>query len=300
MFSKQQLHQIEMTYIGFSLRKLLLVKLFVLVRFVIQFFNNPIQRFKRHELLKKLKNSKISKQCLIVATGPSSAKLDAQKIQKLQAKGLLDVITLNDANKLELFSTITPDWYVLADPANFEPISESETHNQLQLWDYITRSQTSVFIPDRFQTPVPLGENKTFHFSSLGLEGFSKNIDPTRPRSFISLTAYYSLSIAGYLGYSKIHIIGLENTQFRSLALDSDGEMVLKPHHGFDESDIPLDRPARFKDGVAGYVSDTARRFADLKLFNKLPITNLDSETIIDAFPVANLSVMEEFLKIQL
>ena len=232
----------------------------------------------------------------MLGLGPSAKRISPEKILASQKRSALDVFSVNNFFRSELANRITPDHYVLADPYFFAG-PEARDDSWLDVWRYLeARPHITVYLPDRYDIPSGIELQNVLYFNSLGLEGFSRSVSPTRPRGFLSMTAYQALAIAGHLDYSRILVAGLDNTQYRSLRLTPDMKPALGPHHFYDsEGGASLSRLPHFDaDGVAAFFEDVARLFSDLHLFKRLPIENLDSDTLVDAFPVA--SDRESFL----
>jgi len=180
--------------------------------------------------------------------------------------------------------------YVLADPYFFGRDRQSDDKSWREIWIYLeSHPNMTVFLPDNCNVPEDYRISNCIFFNSLGLEGFTKSINPTKPRGFLSMTVYYAIAIVGYLGYSRILLAGVDNTQFRSVALTSDSKPGMGANHFYDSKISPVVPMQHFaQDGMAAFFEDVARLFADLHLFGHLPVENLDPQTIVDAFPVAS------------
>jgi hypothetical protein len=119
---------------------------------------------------------------------------------------------------------------------------------------------------------------------------FSQNIDPTRPRSYISMTVYKALAIAGWIGYEGVYTCGIDSTYAQLLACDKENRVYRKEKH-FDSEAYRDDEQRDYlwaNQGLdmAGALMEYACLFADLKRkFSALPIYNLDPDSLVDAFP---------------
>ncbi|WOQ70011.1 hypothetical protein RYJ27_01915 [Microbacterium limosum] len=194
------------------------------------------------------------------------------------------MISLNHYALSDL-AALVPDYYVLADPQFFGEIGPREA----AVWEYLgSHTRITVFVPNGYEVPPSFPLSRIIRFNNLGLDGFSRNISPLRPRGFLSMTAYHALSVAGFLGFSRILIVGIDNDRFRALALTEDRAAGILPHHFFTNGPASVQRLDWLVGGVPAFFEDVARLFGDLWLFADLPIENLDPETLVDAFPIAD------------
>lgn len=275
------------SYRGLSITKLIGLKLRVLAKFCVMLLKNPRQRRERLLALRRLRGTQGGESILVLGLGPSAGNLSIEAICERQAAGNLKVISVNHFFESSFARKMVPDYYVLADPYFFGKHSARGT-NWHDVWEYLSaHPEITVFVPERYDAPADAMPQRLFYFNSLGLEGFSKSIDPTRPRGYLSMTVYSALSLAGFLGFSRILISGIDNTQFRALRLMSDMTVGLASNHFYDGT-VKIVRPlTHFPDGVPAFFEDVGRLFKDLHLFRSLPIENLDPETLVDAFPIA-------------
>lgn len=270
-------------YHGLSVSRLLRMRARVLAKYAVQVATAPILRRRSLRLLAQMEGRENGQEAIIIALGPSASKLDADRLAQRQRSGCR-VISLNHYALSDL-STIVPDYYVLADPHFFNTIGSREE----AVWAYIkAHPSITLFLPDRYEIPINLPPERIRRFNGLGLEGFTRNISPLRPRGFLSMTAYHALSLAGFLGFSRILIIGMDNDRFRAVALTEDRAVGVRPHHFFDNGYAGVQRLDWLVGGMPAFFEDVARLFGDLWLFTNLPIENLDPHTLVDAFPVAS------------
>jgi len=123
------------------------------------------------------------------------------------------------------------------------------------------------------------------YFDDNGLEGWTKNISPIRPRGYLALTAYKALAFASYLGFNRIYIIGIDNSMFRSIAVDEKNRLVQYPNHFFEQGAVTSDISDLYPKGMSDYFRDMSLCFSSLsKYFSHLPIVNLDENSLVDCF----------------
>jgi hypothetical protein len=222
---------------------------------------------------------------LVIALGPSLRKLDLPSALGWRERGDV-ILAINGYDRTELAPVLPPTHYVLADPAYFVQVDCMPlTHRAT--WDYVRGTPgMTVVLPAHRDPPIDLPDSDVLYFNGFGLEGWTRSIDPTRPRGYLGMTAYIAIALAGYFECDPIRIIGVDNTLYQNARLDPLNRPVLMgKHHAYDEDGVfPL---PQYRHGVAALFQDTARLFADLHMFSHLPVINLDPDTLVDAFPRA-------------
>ena len=117
---------------------------------------------------------------------------------------------------------------------------------------------------------------------------FSRNILPIKPRGYTSVTLYKALSVACYMGYSEIYVLGLDNTEFYSYYGNLNNTLGVNAatyaKKKIDALDSSNTSPSPFVSGIAGRMQSYAHLFGDLRLFSKHKIFNLDANSLTDAF----------------
>jgi hypothetical protein len=226
--------------------------------------------------------------CLVFGNGPSLSILDPGKIKAI-SEGGMDVFCVNhfvDTDKFDLPQGVS---LVLSDPKTLEGDWVSE----------YAKSRVPVrriFVPHRAYSSelsqAGNGKIKVYPFNDdAGSWIFSRNIDPTRPRSYLSLTLYKALAIAVYLGYSRIYLCGLDNSYVKTFFVDADNRIYRKDEH-FDSDIYQIDGQRDYcltdrygVGGVAALLMDYALHFSQLHRFPADRIVNLDPDSLVDAFP---------------
>jgi hypothetical protein len=130
------------------------------------------------------------------------------------------------------------------------------------------------------------------YFDDRTLIGWSKNISPVHPRGYGSLTSYKAMAIACFAGYSRIGIIGFDNSQFRNVYTNPRNRIYQKSLYFYDES-MDLELTDSLHNGIADYFYDTSNTFSYLRMFSKFPIVNLDQNSLADQF--VKIQSLEDF-----
>jgi hypothetical protein len=95
-----------------------------------------------------------------------------------------------------------------------------------------------------------------------------------------------ALAVAIHLGYDKIYLLGVDNSECKSLFGDSDNKLWVRTDSYYAASDSGrYDFQVFTPSGADAAFAQYATWFSDFKKFSKGNVFNLDNESIIDAFP---------------
>jgi hypothetical protein len=255
------------------------------------FFKNLLEiinSFKRRGLpfaqkirLKRIKNSKKGKTLLLLGNGPSVLKLDRHKV----SESFSELMVVNNYLDLEFSDKLIPDFFCISDPNSF-------MNNDSKLQKYIDNHKITI-IASHFYRKLPnLQNKKTIFFNDKEIHfPFWKNINPQFPRSYSSYTFYKALSVAIYMGYDTIFILGLDNTEFFSYRSNESNEIFLDLENFYGQNSYgksfegkSIKSLSGFPDGLAGRLQSYALAYGDLRLFDKFKIINLDPNSLITNF----------------
>jgi len=263
------------------------------------FVKNRINAFlisKHFHDTKKLKNSFKNKSAFVLANGPSLKKINLAAIKKRQEDHGDKVICINSfINKLS--SKLIPDFYVVTDPVyfgldqdNHNEITLKEVQNDLKL---IEKYKIPTFIPVKFKDNINI-KTKFYYFNDVEQRRFNSNvIDITKPRSYLSMTAYKSLSIACYLGFKEIYIAGFDNDYFKTIEVDKENRVYYSEEHYvnqgssgkrlFSTSEGLKQNQNTESENLGKLLLSLSYLFSDLDKFPK-NIINLNEESLVNSF----------------
>ena len=229
-----------------------------------------------------LRNSKAKSQALVLGNGPSLAKLNA----KLVTQKNPDIWVVNDFYKVKQAADLTVTHYVLSDGAYFAGLP-NEINSKLKLvLDYAQSKNATLILPHwakdlQISRATPL---KIFYFDDRELSAWSKNTTPVKPRGYLGLTLYKGLGFSLYLGYKKIFILGMDNSEFVNYGSDGANRLLLHGNHAYQDESNAYDISNEYLDGMASAFSSLSHNFGDLLKF-KGPIVNLDVQSLTTRFP---------------
>tara|TARA_B110000259_G_scaffold79434_1_gene93036 strand:+ start:6242 stop:7159 length:918 start_codon:yes stop_codon:yes gene_type:complete len=245
---------------------------------------------------KALKDSFKNKNAFVLANGPSLKKIDLEKIKQRQKEFKSKVICVNSfIGKLN--SKLIPDFYVLSDPVYFgldQELHTEETLKEIKIdLELIEKNNITLFIPLKFKNKLNIKTN-VYYFNDIELRRFNKNIiDITRPRGYLSMTAYKALSVACYLGFKKIYIAGFDNDYFKTIEVDKENRIYYKEEHYieqgssgkhlFSSSEGLKQNQNTQSENLGKLLLSLSYLFSDLDKFPK-NIINLNEESLIDSF----------------
>lgn len=227
--------------------------------------------------LRKLKGSAEGTEILILANGPSVESVDDEKVKHLQEQKKLKVLVMNNFFAMNLATKIEVDYYLLSDP--FHHPLNSHPKN-FQLWGYLENQFSGLLVVPRSWTKSIPSNCKPIFFEDRALVGWTKNISPTRPRGYISLTSLKALAFAAHLGFDSIQILGFDGSMFQSLQVNSENQLIQNQRHadgGATHQAVLLSED--FPNGVEDYFFDLAHTAHTLRtLFQGLPLINLNPD----------------------
>ena len=254
----------------------------------------PTQQRKLDQL-KEMKGRFFAAQALVVAGGPSVSNIDPHEISELQKSGRLDVFAINNFFNSSIGSELNPDFFVLTDPGG-------GSHDPFYAAGEILRKypNATLFLPvhwDIEHNLLPELAERVVCFENRSLEGFGREAGPLRLRRYISLTALSAMSIAAFMGYRRVGIIGLDATTTFRMKVDKKNRIFLPPNHhpGAAPPDSALVTRRKQEDGLyEGTVRNASDLFfAEATLHDHLDrffapdgrFVNLSDTSVITSFP---------------
>ena len=273
-----------------------LKKLVSLLVFVKYFFLHHLQLKKFLKNTKELGNSKSDKRCLIIGNGKSLNELNFDKVKSLQDSGELEIFVVNFLIvDTEIRDRIAPNYVFLSDP---ETKFDFKSERNKELWRFISEHpDVKVITPHTWHDSIPSCGSDCLHFNDISLEGLSKNISPLKVRGYASFTTYKAIAYTLFLNYSKILLIGLDNSWYKGVQVNTKNEIILDSFHFTNNYSEPKNITSHYTYGVAELFIDVSSSLTSLiELFPKKDIINLSNQSIIDCFP-RNQGDYDEFIK---
>jgi hypothetical protein len=275
----------ERTRLGVSpyIRRSILILIFLNIQELYRAINSPRFSRKLHSQTKALKNSKLGKTALILGNGPSLSKLNAAEVKRDKP----DIWVVNDFFRVEALKDLDISFYVLSDLAYLVQKTNEDNRLLNSIIKHCKEMNVTFVLPHWFTSYDKngiFGEKPTHYFDDRELSAWTRNIKPTKPRGYVSLTLYKALAYAIFMGYEKIYILGMDNTQFMAHTSDSKNRIILKGNHAYSSAHEVTDLSEHFLDGMAGAFTAYAHAFGDLRKFSG-PIYNLDVDSLTNAFP---------------
>ena len=242
---------------------------------------------------------------LVLGTGPSIGRLNWEAIAQDRSAGKLIVFGTNYLILQSKIPISEFDFLVLSDEGTFPEFDSIRTRD---LWNKLRENPQLVVI-----TPSSWHEsnsdflcrdyNACLHFNDNSLEWISKNINPTHPRGYASMTAYKAIAFAIHMRFEQVCISGIENTWYRGLRVTEGGRIFQDSIHVGDGYAEPIDMTDYYKNGVGDYFYDLALMFLSFKnaFGNQGNLLNLDNNSIIDFIPkVGERSPFSKYIRAEI
>jgi len=243
--------------------------------------NYPLELYKGFSGLKAtygVAGSKSSCQALVIGNGPSQGYLDSKTLDKFIENGG-ETICVNYWNLNKSLASHIPTWMCFSDSLTFK----SEQFGPM-LIEYLRENSLIKIVGPRqiIEAARQSGlTNSMFSFIDIEVP-CSRNLHPLMPRGYISMTLYKALAWGVYLGYSKIGLIGMDNTYPRNLYCDENNNVLnLETHAGKD--DFVVDQSSLYPT-MASALQELFLIFRDLERFPQRNIVNLDRYSLTDRF----------------
>ena len=228
-------------------------------------------------------HSRNGREAIVIANGHSTNQLDVAGVSEAINNGL-DVFSMNSFLLSDLSWRITPSHYVLSDGFH-RPDTGSDTSKRL--WEMLDANpQIQLLAPHTWYPTLKDRRPSTLYFNDCGLEGWTTNISPMKPRGYLTLTAYKALSIAIHFGYDRIHIIGFDNTNYLNYHVDESGRIFFGGDtHFYSADSLDRDLSDMYPQGMADCLFDYSLCLLDLeRCFGHAQIYNLDVNSSTRAF----------------
>jgi hypothetical protein len=261
-----------------------------LIMFTLRFINITIFTFPRlrnrriaNRFMESVKSARQAPRALLIGNSPSSNQLDIQIIKELQRTRNLEVFVMNSFYKSSLSLGIDPDYIILSDPTHLSSCNSSE-----DLWTWMRNNENlKIVCPASWETTLSSESslvNPVYYFNDDEALFKTRSINPTKPRSYPSLTAMKGLAVVGFMGYQSICIIGIDNSQFESFSCDANNRISLSSNHNAPDYQSTIDLTEIWDFSSADYFYDVSVIFRAFRLFRNLPIVNLNPESYVDSF----------------
>ena len=285
--------------INFSILNLIQIKIIVILKYLYETLYLFINKKISLKMLRKLKDTKKDKDILLIASGPSVDRIEINKLIKMQIVSSLDTLVMN-WSILELkFKELVPTYIILSDPIN---IPTNKNARNIKLWrriELLISKGTKVILPLNWSHKIDFEKfdtSKLVFFDDRSLYGLSNNISPTRPRGYPSLTAYKALSLAKFLNYRKIYLIGYDASLFTKVRITKNNILIQKGGYFYNRNKKIKAYENYYKNGISEYFYDLSLQMSSIKRFYGRNIYNLNIDSFIDTFK--KISVQEFYKQV--
>jgi hypothetical protein len=245
-------------------------------------------RLKLGRFLSNLRNKKgtcSQRSALIVANGPSCNLINWAEVKTYQKTRNLDIFCLNESILIDPTLDIKPNYLLLSDPKDHVEHPQSSG----TIWAFVRQNpSTSLITPLDWHSPKLISacaQDACLHFVDTGQNYFSNSLNPLFIRTYPPMSVFKLLSVVKFMGYSKIFVIGLDISFFKSVHVTQNGRIIQESTHykaGYHE---PEDMSHHFPNGIGDYFHFIAQNFLTLrKYFDDQRFINLDRDSLNDTF----------------
>ncbi len=250
------------------------------------------------ELLRRneqYKNKYKGERCFILGNGPS---LKTEDLSLLRDEY---VFTVNQAVRLPQFKDIKSTFHVWAD-GNFFKIDKNKPEDMEQLNVMLSvgdeNPEVQCFFPiDQHQFIKEFDIDKKintnyFLINQTFYDDYNNEFDLTKPIPVFHAVVLYCISMAVYMGFSEIYLLGCDNTgiivNIKSFLHENDND-----DYGYDVSENDKKRMEAMleKAGVEAYLEShllATKNFRRLYKYcsdRNIKLVNCSSQTVIDSIP---------------
>jgi hypothetical protein len=229
------------------------------------FFNIPY-----YIKLFSIKNYKKKSEAIILAGGPSVDRVLLSDLYKFKLKKN-DIFVVNKFYLNKKFKKLIPNYLVLSDYNSFNDLKNNFFLNYIK--------KTKIICPlnqIKFYSKIHRNPSNLIGFIDAEWRYIYNNSLPIFPRGYISSTTFKALSLAVWMGYKKIYVIGLDQNYLQNLVTDKKNRILQIENHAGETIKYVNDFTNSYGD-FSDYIYEHHGLFSDLKFINyKNNIFNLD------------------------
>lgn len=264
-------------------RNSVLLKFFLqlkeLIKFPLTLFYEYVFGFSNLIATFKLRNIYKGKKAIILGSGPSLNFISTKQLNLFKKSGN-HIYALNYWNENTHHNNVVPNFLCFSDPNIFNRSKDNFFFKKKDnfLKKYLLKTKINLLVPIRLYKSLENEKinNKKISFVDTELRFWSSFTNPLLPRGYISSSFMKALSIALWFGYSKIYIIGFDNTYHRDIFCSEDNKIYNYEHHTNKKYNYLQDYSEIYED-IADLLNEISQIYYDIRKFKKYnQIINLD------------------------
>lgn len=245
----------------------------------------------------KWKNKYNGRRCFVIGNGPSLAKQDLSVLQNEY------VFTVNQMMRSSIYQVVKSDFHVIADALYFKMNTNNPDHQKiirsLHQINYIDKKPACFFPITAKEDVGRLGLddlNVNYYLSGYQTnDKMKRNIDLTRAIYSYNTVAQYAISIAIYMGFSEIYILGCDMTGYKEVEQFAIGTFSEQTHI-YEETEEDMKKALHSERSCEEWFSGFAKMFIDyrrLRVYTEqrnIQLINLTGGGILDSLPRKELT----------
>jgi hypothetical protein len=245
-------------------------KIISLICGIFYFLYEVLFHYKDYFKLIAIKGTKIKKEALIIAGGQSANRINSKKLREFKKKNEIFFVNYTSINNK--FKKITADYQVVSDPNTINLNSKMYKNNKkriMQIQDFkkniFNNKNIKIFTPfKRIKEMSELIDYKNIYgFCDSDLSYVYKSTVPILPRGYTTSTTFKAISLASWMGYKKIFIIGMDHDYLSTLKTGKSNEILQVERHSYDKYHV-YDYTNCYTD-ISHYIFEFSKLLYDLK-----------------------------------
>lgn len=246
----------------------------------------------------KKRNTEKNNKCILLGNGPSLNKIKVKDLQKFQKNGN-KIFATNFWFANKKYSQIIPNYLIISDVKLFKSRkyfkSNSLYKKKINLHEYINKhSEINLILPPNcVKYAKVLFKNNIYTFSDSEFDFLYSFSNPFIPRGYSSISIINGLSLAKWLNFKKIFLLGIDNTYLRHLFSNKNNDILFLETHSYNDSLI-CDYTNRYN-SIFDYIYDHIKVFKSYETLAKSKnIFNLDENSLTSFFIKKEISYLNK------
>jgi len=262
------------SYAHYSFLKVLIWKIGVLRRFIGDLRQLSVLDFFKLTQSNFIFKIPSPKPAFICATGPSINAVGKETMKSFAQLGA--IFSINHFPITEIGKGIQIDYQIMLDSYHFTELTTDVSEINFRKW---FGSKFNGVLVTTFNAK-PRFDGDIIRLNGLCLPSFTKSVNPMKFVGHQPYSVFYAISLALWLGYSPIYLIGVDASHHTKIKVEKNG-VTLGRHHAYDADLDGL--PWKGRPNVSSILNSNAFFIQQLELFSKYPVFIIEGESHVDS-----------------
>jgi hypothetical protein len=264
------------SYAHYSFLKVLVWKIGVLRRFLGELRRLSVLDFFRMTKLNYRFKISSPRPAFICATGPSINAIEKKTMKSFAEIGA--IFSINHFPITKLGQGIHINYQMMLDAYHFNELNTDISETNFRKWFKLKFNGVLV---TTFNSK-PNFDGDVIRLNGLCLPSFTKSVNPMKIVGYQPYTVFYAVSLALWLGYSPVYLLGVDATHHSKINVGGT-EVTLDRHHAYDANLDGL--PWKGRPSVSSILNSNAYFIQQCQLFSKYPVFIIEGESHVDLLP---------------